>query len=301
MSENQLIEFDVSQLEYDEIGKEAVKKVLKDYKNTAAALEIFDINSDGPVKGSSIYSRFALVNAGREITKENLMPITPKESEIALKNNALTDFKGNYEDLGLVVYPREGANARLWKYSRQQVKSNFPEVDLKIPFVMTGLMDVVKDKKYENGLRLDINQLTEVYNVPILTTEEIGEFDTEDLELLETGFPSKLGKGSRNLYSSDDGVRRFWRDGDLNLSARSSKLAEWAKNGRLNFTRNFSSKNLEDLLKEVNEIKEKGSFSQKFEILQKLNKKIDYLTNKEKYEEAFKIQTKKDDLYKSLR
>ncbi len=273
--EKSLVKIDVPyifQLDYqDEIAREAVKLVLDRYKGTRAALDTFNIEEQGPVKGSNIYSRNALVNAYREISKENVRPINPRESEIALANDALIDPTSTYEDLGIVVYPEEGSNHRIWKYLREQVKSNFPEVKLNIPFIITGLMNVVKDKSYENKLKLGFNELTDVYNVPILS-EKSEKFDSKDSELKKTGFPSKLGKGNRNLYNSDNGVRSFGRDCDLYLYARVDDLANSDVSGRVNVAKNFSSGNIDELVAKLEQekLEEQESLNRRF----KKDKKI---------------------------
>ena len=246
----------VFRLEYDKEGREAVKKVLTDYKGTRAALDTFNVEAQGPVRGSNIYSRFALGNAYREIIKEDVRPINARESEIALTNDALTDPRSTYEDLGLVVYPNKGINEKLYSYLREQVKSNFKNVKLNKPFIVTGLMNVVRDSNYGNGLRLELNELTEVYNVPILS-KETGNFDTNDLGLQKTGFPGKLGKGNRTLYTSDNGVQRFGRYWGLGLSAGWAVLADSDDGGRVHFVKNFSSGNLEELVSKLEQEKTK--------------------------------------------
>ena len=246
----------VFRLEYDKEGREAVKKVLTDYKGTRAALDTFNVEAQGPVRGSNIYSRFALVAAYRELTKEDIRQINARESEIALANGTLTDPNLTYEDLGLVVYPNKGINEKLYSYLREQVKSNFKNVKLNKPFIVTGLMNVVRDSNYGNGLRLELNELTEVYNVPILS-KETGNFDTNDLGLQKTGFPGKLGKGNRTLYTSDNGVQRFIRNRGLDLDAYWSGLANSDDNGRVHFVKNFSSGNLEELVSKLEQEKTK--------------------------------------------
>ena len=228
----------IFQLQYDEAGREAVKKVLQDYKGTRAALDTFNVESNGPIKGSNVYSRFALGNAYREITKEDIRPIHARESEIALANNTLIDPSSTYEDLGIVVYPKEGANPGLYKHLREQVKTKFKDVSLKKPFIITGLANVIRVSDVEYGLGLDLNELTEVYNVPILSKDD-GNFSFEDKQLQKTGFPSKLGKGNRTLYTTKDGVRGFNRGRYLDLDARGGFLASSGGNGRVHFVKIF--------------------------------------------------------------
>lgn len=238
----------IFQLQYDESGREAVKKVLSDYEGTRAALSTFDSKAKkGPVRGSNVYSRFALGNVYRALTNEDVRPITPKESEIALDSNALTKPTETYEDLGLPVYRNKGANPVLWKHLREQIKSNFEDVNLNKPFVVTGLMGVIIDDKYENGLRFDLNELTEVYNVPILS-KKTGSFTSDDPELQRTGFPSKLGEGNRTLWTASKGVRKLYRFRNLYLLAYDAYLADSDDTGRVHFAKNFSSGNLDEIL-----------------------------------------------------
>lgn len=256
----------IFQLQYDEAGKEAVKKVLSDYKGTAAALNTFDVNEKGPVKGSNIYSRFVLGNVYRELTNADVRPINPKESEIALADNTLTDPTTTYEDLGVIVYPKKGVNEKIWKYLREQTKANFQDVDLRRPFITAGLMNPIKNDKYENGLRLDFNELTQVYNVPILK-KETGNFDSNDPELQRIGFPGKLGKGNRTLYIANTGVRRLYRDRDLYLDASDGDLADSLGTGRAHFVENFSTVNLDKLISnlEQEKLKQEKSLKDRFD------------------------------------
>lgn len=261
----------VLQLEYDEDGREAVKKVLTDYRGTRAALDTFNIENKGPVRGSNIYARFALGNAYREVTGENVRPITPRESEIALANDALVDPTSTYEDLGLTVYPNKGVNEKLWQNLREQIKSNFPNVILNKPFIITGLANVVKNPSLEYELGLELNELTEVYNVPILT-RDTGNFSSDDEGLQKTGFPGKLGKGNRTLYTAKDSVRRFYRNRNLNLNAGSVGLANSGDDGRVNVAKNFSIGNLDELVARLEQerLKEQESLNQRFEKAKKV-------------------------------
>ena len=258
----------IFQLQYDEAGREAVKKVLTDYKDTKAALVTLDIKSQGPVRGSNIYFRNAVVNAYRQITGENVHPINARESEIALANDTLTDPTSTYEDLGLIVYPKEGVNPNLWENLREQVKSDFPNVKLSKPFVITGLMNVVKNSTYENGLGLNADELTEVYNVPILN-RKTGKFDSSDKGLHKTGFPSKLGRGNRTLYvDNNNGVFGFYRYGNLSLNARGENLAGSNVNGRVNVVRNFSSGSLDERVAKLEQerLKKEKELQQQYEL-----------------------------------
>jgi len=223
--------------------REAVKKLLEDYKGTAAVLSTLDSeDKEGPLMGSNIYYRNALVNILREITGEDILPISPAQSEIALANGTLgQDPREFYEDLGLAVYPKQGSNPILWRHLRDQIQSDFKDADLSQSIVIAGLSKIVKDNEYENGLRMDLGELSKIYNALVLNKE--GNFGSADPELQKTGFPSKLGEGSRKLCAGNSGVCRLNRDGSLYLYAGIGDLANSNNYGRVHVAKNFSTGN----------------------------------------------------------
>ena len=272
----------IFQAQYDEPGREAVKKILSDYKNT----NIRSFNQfleKGPIKGSNPYFRFALGNAYRELTNQDVLPINPKESEIALANNTLTNPGETYEELGLLVYSNKGYNLVLWQHLREIAKTQYKDsVDLEIPFVVTGLMKPVKDDKFEDGLRLDtIDGLTLMYNVPILAQrtnifDSVNKFDSEDPELQRTGFPGKLGEGNRILFTQNNGVHRLIRGGEgLYLYARYGNLVTMHDDCRIHLVAKNSSGNLDELVQQLEQEKLKQQqeletrYNQALEILKK--------------------------------
>ncbi|MBS3134337.1 hypothetical protein J4214_03835 [Candidatus Woesearchaeota archaeon] len=272
----------IFQAQYDEPGREAVKKILSDYKNT----NIRSFNQfleKGPIKGSNPYFRFALGNAYRELTNQDVLPINPKESEIALANNTLTNPGETYEELGLLVYSNKGYNLVLWQHLREIAKTQYKDsVDLEIPFVVTGLMKPVKDDKFEDGLRLDtIDGLTLMYNVPILAQrtnrfDSVNKFDSEDPELQRTGFPGKLGEGNRILFTQNNGVHRLIRGGEgLYLYARYGNLVTMHDDCRIHLVAKNSSRNLDELVQQLEQEKLKQQqeletrYNQALEILKK--------------------------------
>ena len=273
----------IFQAQYDEPGREAVKKILSDYKNTNVCLDTLNPNEKGPINGSNPYFRFALGNAYRELTNQDVLPINPKESEIALANNTLTNPGETYEELGLLVYSNKGYNLVLWQHLREIAKTQYKDsVDLEIPFVVTGLMKPVKDDKFEDGLRLDtIDGLTLMYNVPILAQrtnrfDSVNKFDSEDPELQRTGFPGKLGEGNRILFTQNNGVHRLIRGGEgLYLYARYGNLVTMHDDCRIHLVAKNSSRNLDELVQQLEQEKLKQQqeletrYNQALEILKK--------------------------------
>lgn len=249
------VPYNIFQAQYDELGREAVKKISSDYKGTGVILDTLNPKAkEGPINGSNIYFRFALGNAYRELSGQDVLPINPRESEIALANNTLTDPRETYEDLGLVVYPKKGHNPVSWKNQRKIAQTHFKDsINLSIPFVATGLMKPVRDDSFEYGLRLDyIPELTLMYNVPILTQSwNTNTFSSEDPELQKTGFPSKLGEGNRTLYTANTGVLRLYRNWGLVLGAGDRYLAFSRAAGRVHMVAKNSSGNLSSLVERL--------------------------------------------------
>ena len=243
----------------DPAFREALKWVRANYKNPAIVLGTYDLQAkQGPIRGSSSYSRYPLVEGYREVTQDlTAFPITPRQSERALSKNMLITPIETYEDLGFIVKPRNiKINPRLCNYLIQQVKADFPNVNPEEPFILTGLPHITEHDDYENGLKVDANKLTIVYNNPILN-QSSDNFDSDDPGLLGDGLPSKLGKGKRTLYNSDvGGVFRFFRNRDLGLDAGLGGLANSDGGGRVNVAKNFPGGNnfsLEDYTKRAEE------------------------------------------------
>lgn len=209
-------------LEYDEIGKQSVSKVLLDYKDTLV-VSLTDLTEKGKdaVKGTNLYTRFALGKAYSELSEVNVRPINFRESEMGLKYGVFTEPTEIMENLGLAVFPEKTLLPILWESLRNQVAHHFKDVDMKEPFVITGLIDLVKDDKFEYCIRLDVNDFTDVYNVPILETS--GLFRGDNPGLIKTGFPNKLitsdlskkedekDSNKRKLSVNANGVRVIYR------------------------------------------------------------------------------------------
>ncbi len=169
--------------------------------------------------GCTYDAKVALANAYREITNEDIMPLIPRESKIALANkNLIADPYRTYEDLGFVVSPEKGANLISWKYLIDQVKSEYNHFNVNpdSPFIVTGLYDLEKDDifKDEGGLKRILNGLTRVYNFPILRKGDRNLY-------------------TRTLYTAQGGVRRLCRLRGLRLHTWEVDLTNSGDVGRM--------------------------------------------------------------------
>ncbi|HLC52839.1 MAG TPA: hypothetical protein VJI98_06345 [Candidatus Nanoarchaeia archaeon] len=237
------------QAQYDEIGREAVKKILSDYKTTRVALNVLNPKAKrGPIDGSNIYSKFALGNTYRELSGQDVLPLDLMDNSLVLYRDLIKDWSETYEDLGLIVYPGKGYNPALWKHLREIAQSDFDNsVDL--PFVITGLMDVIKDDKFEYGLRLDPTEFTEMYNVSI--PDQKPDIHTPlCFGLKGAGFPIDL------LWAESNGVcRRYrygyygsYRHGNFDLIDKSGDLVYSNTDGRMHYVVENFNGNLDDLV-----------------------------------------------------
>lgn len=233
---------EIIQLDYeDEIVRKSIEELKRDWEEPLINLNIFNTNiQSGPLKGGNPFSRFTIANIYRGLTGEDIIPINLKLTWLASNKNLLTDSDTTNEDLGLVIYPNKGVHPYLWDDLREQVSSNFKDVKLDIPFVITGLVDVFKDNRLEYNLGIRLNKLTEVYNSPILNGDG-GKFNLGDEGLIKEGFPYNLnsdGKLSLLVRKTHDGVCRLYRSG-FNLNAEDSFLAYSNNNNRIHLVKFF--------------------------------------------------------------
>ncbi len=239
--------YEIFQLRNNELGRDAVRLMNERYAgNDYVVLDISGLAEDQPIGFSNLYRRFALGQIVRELAGNDVQLLTPALSELALKYGTLPDAKSTYEDLAVVIYSTRGANAQLAQHLVDQAKKR--SIEIKFPLVIYGL-ETVKDNKFPDILRFDLSDIAVAYNVPILSKRG-GNFETNDPELIKTGFPGKLGSGSRTLYTINDGLRRVYRGRDLVLYAYNDGLPDSNEAGRVSFVRK-TPQNLESALNAI--------------------------------------------------
>lgn len=251
-------------LQYDKFGKEVLDEFGDQYQGTNAdlptLLNFWRSDKHKYIKGSNPFFRFAVGNIIYDLSNKTARPITPQESEIALGNESLTSIQP-YEDLALVVYPKNKKNKYHQGHLINQAKEN-KDIDIEEPIIITGLLDVVKDDKFEYGLRFDFNKdgLTIAYNAPVLLKE--GYFEPTDPSLMINRLPSeaayndlpgRLNRGKRvliNAYESGDIGCRLIRDrinGIFRLNTTCYDLAISHNSGGTHIIKNFSGLSLEEI------------------------------------------------------
>ena len=240
---------EIFQLIYNELGRDAVRLMNERYAgNNKVVLDISSLAENQPIGFSNPYRRFALGPIirelyGKDADGKTLQLLTPALSELALRHDTLPDARSTYEDLAVVVYSIKGANAQLARHLVDQARGMGK---VKFPVVIYGLQ-TVKDDSFPNGLRFDLGDIAVAYHIPILS-RGTRNFDAFDPELVKTGFPGKLGDGSRTLYTANDGLRRVSRLRDLNLDANYGNLVDSYVAGRVSFVRGKAPQNLEAAL-----------------------------------------------------
>lgn len=226
------------------LGKDAVKLMNERFGNHRY-LKVTVPNDNQPIQGSNPYIRFALGPIVRELYGKDIRLISPQVSEIVLCSGKPPDVT-TYEDLGVVVYSLDGANGQLAKHLAGQAKER--GIEVKFPMVFYGLK-TAKDDKVSYGLRLDLDDITVAYHVPILS-KDTGKFKSDDKNLIQNGFPSELGEGDWSLFTARDGLRRLGRSG-LNLSASDGILPYSNETGRVSFVKGAATQSLEEKLAEL--------------------------------------------------
>nr|VDD88771.1 RuBisCO long chain, Form III-b [uncultured archaeon] len=128
------------------LTRDALKLLRERYQGTAVIIPELDFKAkQGDIKGCNFFYKTALSNIIRELSNEDIIPMTQFISELFLSKGKLEDVNNTYEDSGFTNYPQRAINPKSWQHLRDQVKSYFLNIDLEVPFVVEGLMDVVKD------------------------------------------------------------------------------------------------------------------------------------------------------------
>lgn len=237
---------EIFQLRNDELGADALRLMKERFGYHKYLQVVVPDRKNQPIKGSNSYIRFALGPIVKELYGNNIQLISPAISEIALKYGKLSDATSTYEDLGVVVYSLKGPNEQLAKHLVEKARERGMDVG-KFPIVFHGLK-TVRDNKFPDGLRLDLDDIAVAYHVPILS-KKTSSFKSTDSNLVQNGFPRKLEKGYRILYTTNSGLRRIHRDGCLNLDASGNDLPYSNDAGRVSFVKNGTSpQNLETAL-----------------------------------------------------
>ena len=153
----------------------------------------------------------------------------PEDIQKTLNDGDTLGIYGNHcIDFGIVLdFSRQ--HNELARDLFRQLPGRLRNLD-NLPAVVIGY-DIRNSSKGDYGLSFTFPKGAELRHSPTLTKNS-GNFDDIDVSL-ETGLPTKLGNGERNLYTasqerpSEDalGISRFYLSGNLNLLAYNKDLA----------------------------------------------------------------------------
>jgi len=235
---------------HGEYFQELISKVNETYAGTKAEIPT---GTSGEIQGHLI-KRLGLITTiydNSNLRSAGLHPITPEQSEYLLQADNLTTPGDNWEDLAMVLYDlsQNGNNSKeaqaiynSLKDHRQDLGLSKSDLEKKLVIVNAG---IEVDKNMNYGVKpIILPGLTQVYTHEVL--EKVGEdFEFEGYGL-DKGLPllNQLGDGNRTLYMPDEtediGLRVLYRDGGLDLSARSRYLSDSDSDGRVNFAQSAS-------------------------------------------------------------
>ncbi len=206
-------------------GKEINNSIKKDYPDN----KVLHMGNyfDNLVKNSNPF--YAVAVQSRLPSGVNLS--TQANLETAMRIGSM-DFKGTYEDTGLVLRNGGNPNIYLADYLMKQIKERGKKrMPVMIP--LKGLK-LEKDSNSSYGLAFKLKDDAELISAPILNRD--GKFNSEDIDE-KTGLPKKFSSlGNRFLYTSDLGLSRLLLDWDLDLDSDWVNLADSDSYGRVVLT-----------------------------------------------------------------
>jgi hypothetical protein len=208
--------------EGERVFKEYRTRASRDYKNVAALNKL--TFSDNVVKGSNPFS-FVLLN--KILREEGMWVARPTDLEKCLKEKAL-NLKDTYGDSGLVLRSDGEPNEYLARQLEIQVNQG-GKLQYPVMVPLAGL-DLEFDSNSPHSLGFKLTDSTELIYAPQLDHKnDYAKFNNAD----EKGLPIFDKKGSRTLYVEKGGLRRLYRDWDLDLGAGDGDLADDDGHGRV--------------------------------------------------------------------
>jgi len=198
-------------------------RVKADY-NGNPALDVLRYNGK-VVTGSN---PFAVILANQILKQEGLRTANQADLEKALCLRI--DLRGTYEDTGLVLRSDKDPNAYLAKDSMKQVKARNKKQRMPVNLFLNNLALRV-DSASPQDLAFNLTDESELIYASILAGENNGKSFSETDK--RTGLPTKLGEGSRVLYTRNSGLSRLYLDDDLNVGSDYANLGNSSDGGRV--------------------------------------------------------------------
>lgn len=222
-----------SALTYNAFGREVAKKINSEYAGTPAELKS-NPKQNQPFRESNIFKVSAIDYVARQMGARVMFP---EDAQLLLDTDKMPERTTTYKDLGLVM-DFSGENHKLALNLYEKLSKEDKDLD-KFPAVFVGLKPV-KSNPGKYGLTFELMPYSQMRTAKILTSNA-GNFDNNDLGLIKTGLPSKLGKGNRTIYTLNQkkscldnlGVSGLYLDRDLGLDSGGADLAGSGGAGRV--------------------------------------------------------------------
>lgn len=172
--------------------------------------------SDGVIKGSG---QFVTALVGEMLRKRGYTVSTPSQLEQALAADS-SQFRGHFEDTGLVLRSESGTNEYLAKNLATQIKARGKAIENPVVIPLSGV-EVVNDRNSEYGLAFRLRDDAELIEAPALVGENNG---ASFAETDRYGMPVKIGEGNRKLYTGSGGLSAYGVDWNLDIRSGSGNL-----------------------------------------------------------------------------
>ena len=220
-------------LKADRLGEEIIKKVNSQYKGTPAEL-VSNPDRNTPFRESNPFNLFAVDSAARDLGWRVMLP---EEAQLLLDLDKMPERDSTYKDLGLTM-DFSGKNHELALDIYNRLAQEERDLD-RFPAVFTGLVPIRSDFG-GYGLLFETTPYAQMRTAKVLTSSK-GNFDNDDVELLRSGLPSKLGDGNRRLYTLHQnkpcldnlGVGWLYLGGDSDLGSVGGGLVDSDEGGRV--------------------------------------------------------------------
>lgn len=226
-----------------EMNDEYNSVVKSDYKDNSN-LKVLNFK-DNIVKGSNSYSIFLM---NKMLSKYELRTVNSSDAQKII-NSDENFLKGVYTDLGVVLRTEDNPNGYLARQLGKQANERRYKFSNSNPLVFKPSdLELIVDNNSPSGLGFKIQDSASPFNASELSNKNS---DKKFKKTNDNGVPIFDKNGNRTNYTENEGLRRFFLDGDSGLISGVDNLADSDGDGRvviLNDAEGVALKKLDNLI-----------------------------------------------------